>query len=66
MPSFELMTAKVVDEVDGYRLLHFPCNRQSYYQRDKHNATSYVGWYATNKAAKAMWRGQLRSQGVHV
>lgn len=66
MPSFELMTAKVVDEVCGKKLMHFPANKQSYYQKDEFGAVSYVGWYATNKAAKAVWRGQLRSMGVHV
>ena len=66
MPSYELVTAKVVDEVAGMRLLHFSCDKRHYYQKDSYGTVSYFGWDATNKAAKAMWRGNLRSMGVHV
>lgn len=66
MPSFELMTAKVVDRVGGKRLMHFPADKSRYYQKDEYGAVSYFGKYGTNKAAKAMWRGELRSRGYHV
>ena len=48
------------------RLMHFPADRHRYYQKDVYGAVSYFGKYQTNKAAKAVWRGVLRSEGVHV
>ena len=65
MPCFELMTAKVVDAVCGYKLMHFPVNKQNYFQKDAYGSVTYVGWYATQKTAKAVWRGELRSIGVN-
>ncbi len=66
MPCFELMTAKVVEEIMGYKLMHFPVKKELYYEKDVYGTVTYLGWYATNKAAKAMWHGELRSKGVHV
>lgn len=65
MPSYELMTAKIVDEVEGMRLMHFPVKKELYYEKDGYGAVSYFGFYSTNKAAKASWRADLRSRGVH-
>lgn len=65
MPSYELMTAKVVDEVMGMKLMRFPVKRELYYEKDSYGSVSYFGFYSTEKAAKVSWRAELRSRGVH-
>lgn len=66
MSRYELMTSRVVDTIAGWKLMHFPADKGRYYTKDPYGAVSFFGKCRTNKEAKARWRGELRSKGVHV
>lgn len=61
---YRLMTSKVVDEVAGRSLVHFPARKEEYFEKDEFGAVSYFGSYRTNRSARASWRGYLRARGV--
>lgn len=66
LPSFELMTAKVIAEEKGNKLLHFPARKHEYFQKDAYGSVSYFGKFKNNRFARVSWRADLRSRGVIV
>lgn len=62
---YMLLTLKVVDRVDGRKLgrKHLEGRRAVYFERSE-RGTEYVGMFPTDRCAKAVWRGRLRSEGV--
>lgn len=66
MPSYELLTAKVVHRAAGRKLIHTCVERNRYYERDQYGTTSYFGTYRSAREARTCWVADLRSRGLVV
>ncbi|MBQ9741479.1 MAG: hypothetical protein IJV91_11155 [Kiritimatiellae bacterium] len=66
MPSYELLTAKVVYRAARRKLIHTCVEKNRYYERDQYGTTSYFGTYRSAREAKTCWVADLRSRGLVV
>lgn len=65
MPEYMLITLTVVESVRDRDLGRFRISdgKAAYFQRSPYG-TEYVGTFRSDRSAKAVWHGLLRSEGV--
>ena len=62
--EFVVMTAKVVHKAARRKLVHLPVDKSRYYEKNQFGETRYVGTFKSDKEARAVWLGHLRSEGA--